>query len=50
MENKGFWKVYIKNHTWYHLDDIFKLDDFDIDNTLKSHTNFFWFMVFHLKV
>ena len=42
MENNKLKKVRIKNRTRYYLDDIIKLDDFDIDNILidaKSHKN-----------
>ena len=34
MENNEFRKVRIKNRTCYYFDDIIKLEDFDIDNTL----------------
>ena len=42
MENNEFKKVRIKNGTCYYFDDIFKLEDFDLDNILideKSHEN-----------
>ena len=42
MENNKLKIVRIKNRTRYYLDDIIKLDDFDIDNILidaKSHKN-----------
>ena len=43
MENNEFKKVCIKNRTCYCLDDIIKLEDFDLDNILideKSNENF----------
>ena len=42
MENNEFKKVSIKNCTYYCLDDIIKLEDFDSDNILldkKSYDN-----------
>ena len=42
MENNDFKKVLIKNRPCYYFDDIIKLEDFDLDNTLiheKSHQN-----------
>ena len=41
MEN-NFLKVCIKNRTSYYFDDIIKLEDFDLDNSLideKSYEN-----------
>ena len=32
MENNEFWKVWIKNCKCYYLEDIIKLEDFDLDN------------------
>ena len=34
------------------FDDIIKIEDFDIDNTLimTDHTKIFWFMIFHKKL
>ena len=35
-------KLYIKNCTYYYFDDIIKIEDFDLDNTLmdeKSNEN-----------
>ena len=40
MENSEFKKFCIKNRTRYYIDDIIKLEDFDLDNILideKSH-------------
>ena len=34
MEDNEFYKVRIKNRTCYYFDDIIKLEDFDLDNTL----------------
>ena len=35
MENNGNLKeINIKNHTFYHFDDIIKFEDFDFDNIL----------------
>ena len=42
MENNEFKKARIKNRTCYYLDDIIKLEDFDLDNILidkKSYEN-----------
>ena len=42
MENNELKKVRIKNRTCYYVDDINKLENFDIDNNLideKSHEN-----------
>ena len=42
MENNELKKVRIKNRTCYYVDDINKLENFDIDNILideKSHEN-----------
>ena len=42
MENNQLKKVRIKNCGCYYFDDIIKLEDFDIDNTLidkKLHEN-----------
>ena len=42
MENNEFKEVLIKNHTCYYVDEIIKLEDFDLDNILideKSHEN-----------
>ena len=42
MEIKELKKVRIKTLRCYYFDDIFKLEDFDIDNTFideKSHKN-----------
>ena len=42
MENNEFKNVCIKNRTCYCLDDIIKLEDFDLDNILigeESHEN-----------
>ena len=32
-------KKFIKNRTYYYLDDIIKLEDFDIDNILKDENS-----------
>ena len=34
MENNDFKKIHIKNRICYYLDDIIKLEDFDIDKIL----------------
>ena len=42
MENNEFKKVCIKNRTCYYINDIIKLEDFDLDNNLineKSYEN-----------
>ena len=42
MGNNEFYKVCIKNRTYYYFDDIIKLEDFDFNNILtdeKSHKN-----------
>ena len=42
MENNEIQKVPIKNPTCYYFHDMFKLDDFDLDNILlheESHKN-----------
>ena len=42
MKNNELKKVCIKNHVCYYFDDIIKLEDFDLDNTLihfKWHGN-----------
>ena len=40
MENNEFKKVRIKNRTYYHFDDKFKLVDFDIDNILTDEISY----------
>ena len=42
MENNELKKIRIKNRTCYYFDNIIKIEDFDLDNTLtdeKSHEN-----------
>ena len=42
MENSEFKKAHIKNRKCYYVDDIIKLEDFNLDNILidrKSHEN-----------
>ena len=34
MENSEFKKIHIKNCTCYYSDDIVRLEDFDLDNSL----------------
>ena len=47
-------EIYFKSRTCFYdigvlFDDIIKIEDFDIDNTLimTDHTKIFWFMIFH---
>ena len=50
MEDNEFYKVRIKNRTCYYFDDIIKLEDFDLDNTLideKSHENIVIYDISH---
>ena len=42
MKNNSFKNVCVKNRSCYYLNDIIKLEDFDLDNILideKSHKN-----------
>ena len=53
MENNEFKKVWIKTRTCNYFDDIFKLEDFDLDNIFideKSHMKIFWFMTFYINI
>ena len=36
MKNYKFKKVFIKNRACYYIDDMIKLDDFDIDYILRN--------------
>ena len=50
MENNDeLRKVDIKNRACYYIDDIIKMEDFDLNNILldKNHMNIFWFMTFY---
>ena len=50
MGNNELKKVYLKNRTCYHFDNIIKLEDFDLDNFLldeKSRENILMHDNFH---
>ena len=45
-------EIDIKKRTYYHLDGIIKIEDFDFNNVSidEKETKIFWFITFHTKL